>query len=91
MVFGQSYRFYLLFQHGTTPNHAEADGYIVNHGEQGPASVHFLTQLGPSVAVVAPDSRTQRSRKRIIPPAAMQRIKVAVRAFPVRSRRCSFV
>jgi hypothetical protein len=81
MVFAQSQRFYLLFQHATTVRHARADGYVVNPGPEGTLpSIHFVTQLGPSCAVVAPDSRTQRSRKRIIPPEAMQRIKVAVRA-----------
>lgn len=84
MVFSQAQRFYLLCQHATTAEHAAADGYLVlpasSAGHAKPAA-HFVSQLGPRVFVIAPDSRSQRSRERIIPQESMDHIKVAVRTF----------
>ena len=84
MVFAQSQRFYLLFQHATTPEHAADDGYIINPGksDQEGAAFHFLSQLGPSLMVVAPDSRSQRSRQHILTQDSYKRIEAAVRSKP---------
>jgi PhoD related phosphatase len=82
LILAQSQRFYLLFQHATTPAHAAGDGYIVNPGAKPhePGAFHFVTQCGPSLLVVAPDSRSQRSREHILKKESYQRIEAAVRA-----------
>lgn len=82
MVFRQSQRFYLLFQHATSPAVAAGDGYLVEPADERTgrlAAYHFASQLGPSAAVVAPDSRSQRSKERIIPAASFKRMGAAVR------------
>lgn len=78
----QAQRFYLLFQHATSPAHAAKDGYIVNPGasEREFSAFHFVTQLGPSAFVVAPDGRSQRTRQHIIAEDSYKRIETAVRA-----------
>jgi PhoD related phosphatase len=80
-IIREAHRFYLAFQLATTKDHAAADGFLVVEPENqgGLRAVHFVSPLGPSLAVVAPDSRSQRSRERIISPQSTQRLEVAVR------------
>jgi hypothetical protein len=85
MLFQQSQRFYLLFQHGTSAALALRDGYVVNPGNPAtaePSAFHFVSQLGPSAFVVAPDSRSQRTRGTILTPESTKRLEVAVRESP---------
>ena len=85
MVFEASQRFYLLFQHATSPTMAAGDGYLVEAADARTSRLpayHFVTRLGPSAAVVAPDSRSQRSKERIIPAASLKRMGAAVRPPP---------
>ena len=81
MVFTQSQRFYLLFQHATTPAHAAKDGYLINPGEseREASAFHYVSQLGPGMLVVAPDSRSQRSREHILKEESYRRLETAVR------------
>lgn len=88
MIHTQAHRFYLLGQHATTPALAASDGYVVNPGNttgQPLPAVNYVGQLGPSVFVVVPDSRSQRSRERIIKAESMDRMKIAVRIWPPHS------
>jgi hypothetical protein len=68
MIFEQSQRFYTFFQQGTTIDSAAQDGLTVIPPCEGNsfAALNFATQLGPSLGLVAPDSRSQRSSKRIL-------------------------
>lgn len=83
-ILQEAQRFYLLFQHGTTASRAAGDGYIVSAPQPGWPfqGFSFTTQLGPSAAMVAPDSRSQRSMKRILTPETQQRLLQQVHTPP---------
>ncbi|KAJ1550242.1 hypothetical protein HK405_001071, partial [Cladochytrium tenue] len=57
-----AYRFYLLFQHHTTFAEAGSLGLF-----PAPAGFSWLRRLGPSVAVLAIDNRSQRTEHRVVP------------------------
>eukprot|EP00892_Ulva_mutabilis_P003438 jgi/Ulvmu1/1466/UM011_0196.1 len=92
-VLVEAQRFYLLFQHATTASRAAGDGYIVSAPEPGWPfrAFSFTTQLGPSAAVVAPDSRSQRSVKRILTPETRQRLLQQMKEFPDSVKHVLFI
>jgi hypothetical protein len=69
-VYHVAEHFYLLFQHQTTAELSRSMNDLF-----GPAgSYSFLRQLGPRVALLAPDSRAQRTVQRVISPEAYDAI-----------------
>ena len=65
-----SEHFYLLFQHQTTKKLSRTLNGLFGP----PGTYSFLRQLGGRVALLAPDSRAQRSTHRIISPEAYEQI-----------------
>jgi hypothetical protein len=83
-IFEQSQRCYFIFQLATTVQHAARDGFFVVPPPSADcpfSAINFTTQLGPSLAVVAPDSRSQRSRHQILPQATFDWMISSVRCF----------
>ncbi|KAJ1539123.1 hypothetical protein HK405_013160, partial [Cladochytrium tenue] len=64
-----AYKFYLLFQHHTS--FAEAGALDLFPA---PAGFSWLKRLGPTVAALAIDNRSQRTEDRIVPEACMDEI-----------------
>ena len=81
VIFQQSQRFYTIFQLATTVELAAADGFFVVPPSKDClySAVNFATQLGPSLAVVAPDSRSQRSKTQILSDGTFNWLIIAVR------------
>ncbi|KAL4858911.1 Obg-like ATPase 1 [Chlorella vulgaris] len=72
-------RFYLLFQHHTTDAfNQEAQEFLLNDG----SNFHFLKYLGPQVALLGIDMRSQRQKHRIIPQSTYDLLKRVVAAIP---------
>lgn len=64
-IFASALRFYLLFQHHTTPELAKKqDGYI------GAEGFHKIVPCGNDLVIVLPDTRTERNLTHIISPAS---------------------
>lgn len=86
-IFKQSQRFYSVFQLATTAQLAAADGFcVVPPTKDCPhPALNFASQLGPSLAVVAPDSRSQRSKSQILSDGTFNWIIMAVRVLSCRS------
>jgi hypothetical protein len=83
-IFEQSQRCYFIFQLATTVQHAARDGFFVVPPPSADcpfSAINFTTQLGPSLAVVAPDSRSQRSKHQILPQATFDWMISSVRCF----------
>ncbi|CAK0753536.1 hypothetical protein CVIRNUC_002228 [Coccomyxa viridis] len=71
-------RFFLLFQHHTTP---KLSGSM--NGLFGPPGTYsWCRQLGPRVAIVAPDCRAERTVRRVISPEAYQALFAQIAALP---------
>ncbi|MCJ1425690.1 hypothetical protein MMC29_003590 [Sticta canariensis] len=62
-LFSIARRFYLLFQHHTTLPRAQELSHLFGARNE---SYSFVKLLGPQVALVAPDSRSERSKKTIV-------------------------
>ena len=61
-------RFFLLFQHHTTPELSRSMNGLFGP----PGTFSWCRQLGPRVAIVAPDCRAERTVRRVISPEAYQ-------------------
>ena len=88
-VFGAAKALYALFQLHTTQELKEGDGYFSTPQDDG---LSWSMMLGPRLAVAAPDTRSGRSRKQIVPSALIdelcRRVRPhAVTALPVCGRR----
>jgi phosphodiesterase/alkaline phosphatase D-like protein len=63
-VFTAAKRYFTIFQLHTTDRMKRQDGYFSGTGENG---CSWMSQLGPKLAVVALDTRSSRTRERIVP------------------------
>ena len=61
-------RFFLLFQHHTTAELSRSLNGLFGP----PGTFSWCRQLGPRVAIVAPDCRAERTVRRILTPEAYQ-------------------
>lgn len=78
-LFAVAKRFYLLFQqHTTLERNAGRKEFLTNDG----SSFDYLKWLGPQVALLGLDMRTQRTKTLIMPPAQLQLARRTVMALP---------
>ncbi|KAJ3299828.1 hypothetical protein HK104_006762 [Borealophlyctis nickersoniae] len=70
-------RFYWLFQLHTRPDMAANDGYI-----HAPRAFSWLHTLGPSVAILGVDTRTERSKHCIVSPASYEAMFASLQSLP---------
>jgi len=64
-----AFTYYLLFQQHTTRRRAAKDGYIGKDGYS------FVRLLGPSAAVLCPDTRSERSLEQVLAPESWDEIR----------------
>ncbi|KAI9224124.1 hypothetical protein BC828DRAFT_374212 [Blastocladiella britannica] len=83
-IFVAAQRFYLLFQHHTNLNHARADGYIGEHGHS------FVSQAGPSMAILMVDVRTERTLKQVVTQRSWDMIWDRLERIPTSTRHLVF-
>ncbi|KAI3436720.1 hypothetical protein D9Q98_006135 [Chlorella vulgaris] len=78
-LFSVARRFYLLFQQHTTDKFNKVkQEFLTNDGTE----FHFLKYLGPQVAVLGVDMRSQRTKARIMPPSTFALLKRTVDEMP---------
>ena len=71
-------RFYLAFQQHTSLQSAHQQANLFGAGQ----SFSFVRQLGPNVALVAPDVRAERTRKQVVSPQSWEMIFSRMEALP---------
>ncbi|KAJ1509085.1 hypothetical protein HMI54_002640 [Coelomomyces lativittatus] len=80
-IFHAALRFYLLFQHHTTPLLANADGYLGHPG------FHRVVQCGASMALLLPDTRTERTLDTVVTSFSWDAMFHALHHLPTSSLR----
>jgi len=64
-MFAVARRFYLLFQ-----QHCRYDNAAVISKTMGEFSYHMVRNIGPNIILLSPDTRSERTRHQVVPPAA---------------------